>query len=690
MLTFISKIPIFRRLFLAFTLAAVIPSIVITLLGTSLINTLAMRSQAVQNNIEAIRAVTSDDSSLDAMHHSIIALFTPMPINLLTPGLTNLKQFISTPPPFNKALYSNVRNLEGQFDTSSRLFQGKYQVATADYMSNVKAILSADDPSGQIAKHQQDTVNAVLTHFWPDYKQAMDVVLSEVKAVQTVSDAQQKTLNDRYIPLRQAWTAVLSATEKISSTVVQVGPSETNPIILDTVIAFLSTIVVIIAIGYIINLTITRPLHQLAMLTVRIARGETEARAQVVGRDEIYMVANSMNNMLDNTVRLIRQTQGQRDNLQSQVEKLVSEVSGAGEGDLRVQAEVTTDALGVLADSFNYMVEELNSLVVRVKIVADEVGSTTTAILDCMTQLVESGDIQRDQISEAAGELELTAQSSRQVAERSQILYEVARETSLNAQDGRASVQQTIQAMGRISDNVQTTSTKVQTLGDRSREINDVVDLISNIAHQTNRLALDAAIQAAMAGENGKGFGAVAADIRRLAERAKEQASTITRIVRSVREDIGAVALAMQDTEHETRIGTKLTQETGIVLESIFAVVEHQATEIEHINQMAIQQLQSSSAVVQIVQTVSESTRQNVLSTRDASQNVERLALLVKQLRASVEAFKLRGGQSVPNVNTMQEDGENVTLNAMFCRVNAAASSDPSMMVEAGNGNIEK
>src|SRR6266480_7448040 len=124
--------------------------------------------------------------------------------------------------------------------------------------------------------------------------------------------------------------------------------------------------------------------------------------------------------------------------------------------------------------------------------------------------------------------------------------------------------------MGRINENVQATATKVQTLGDRSREINEIVEPISGIPHQTNRLALDAAIQAAMAGENGKGFGAVAADIRRLAERAKDQASSIARIVRGVREDIGAVAVSMRDTERETSTGSQLAQEAGTSLESIF------------------------------------------------------------------------------------------------------------------------
>src|SRR5438309_3173473 len=196
--------------------------------------------------------------------------------------------------------------------------------------------------------------------------------------------------------------------------------------------------------------------------------------------------------------------------------------------------------------------------------------------------------------------------------------------------------------MGRINENVHETATKVHTLGERSRAIDEIVTAIGGIAHQTNRLALDAAIQAAMAGENGKGFGAVAADIRRLAERAKDQASSIARIVRAVREDIGAVAVSMRDTERETSAGSELAQEAGTSLASIFGVVERQASEIETINRMATQQLQSSSSVVHIMQAVSDSTDRSSASTRDVAQNMERVARLAEQLLASVEAFKLR------------------------------------------------
>jgi hypothetical protein len=222
-------------------------------------------------------------------------------------------------------------------------------------------------------------------------------------------------------------------------------------------------------------------------------------------------------------------------------------------------------------------------------------------------------------------------------------------------------------------------------LGDRSREINNIVEVMTTIAHQTNRLALDAAIQAAMAGENGKGFGAVAADIRRLAEEAKDQAGMIVRIVRSFRDDISAAAVSMRDTERETSAGTRLAQEAGTSLELIFTVVERQAQEIEDINAMATQQLQSSSAVVQIMHSVSGSTQKSSAITGEASQNMERLARLAEQLLASVEAFKLRENANyyAPNSNTRitleEEQNNQLSFSSAFRSITAVQSSNPGM-----------
>jgi methyl-accepting chemotaxis protein len=667
MLKFITNMQISRRLLFAFLLAAIIPGIIISILGFTFIDTQRSRSQAVQTNIHIFKSATTTSAYL------------PQIINLLKLAYHNQYDIVTkTSAPQEQALdtLSQLAVVTHHFDQALSQYRQSYQIDTSGQMSNIRSILLYDDPNSPLPRQQRDALYQVEHTLWPDYQQAQNQLITALNTKMPGDQAMlllQQAIT-KHTALSGGWDKVIANAESVSIAIAQVGAPQTNFTLLATLAAFLSTILIVTTIGYIVYLTITRPLHQLALLTRRIAKGETDARVEVSGRDEFFLVANSMNRMLDNIVQLIQQAQDQRDELQSQVEKLVNEVSGIGEGDLRVQAEVSSTTLGVLADSFNYMVEELGSLVVRVKTVANEVGRSTAGILTRMSQLVETGSIQLQQFAHAEKEVQQVVEFSRQVTERSQILYEVARGAQHNAQVGRKSVQQAVEGIERINDNVQTTANKFQLLEERSREINEIIEVISGIAHQTNRLALDAAIQAAMAGENGKGFGAVAADIRRLAERSKDQASIVTRIVRSVREEISAVSHSMQDTEREAAIETRLAGETGQSLETIFTAIEHQAREIEHINQIAHRQLQSAHAVVQIMQNVAEYTRQSSTSTYDASRNMERLARLVERLRASVEAFKLRDNQRyvVPNTNinmSLDEDENPLTVSGVFRKV---------------------
>jgi methyl-accepting chemotaxis protein len=702
MIKFLSNMPIFRRLFLSYALAAAVPAIIIILLGNFYISQLTTRSQAVQTSFDAQNLASQQQANLQRMNAELQTrfnqIFASLSGKVTDPSLSYAGGLVN----------ADIVAREADFSQGLQTYQAQYALATSPNMAMINTILINDNPQigPSIIKSQQQDLIVVATPkigLWARYQTLQKQANALLDNLDPTLVGNPKTppideLNAQYqnaynvlwhanfvfTDLSNSWQQVVNDTVVMGKTVTSVGPSQTQPVILATIIAIIASILIVFAIGWIINLTITQPLRRLALLTRRIGKGDTMARAKVIGHDEINLVAASMNNMLDNIVRLIQEAQTQRDKLQTQVEKLVSEVSGVGEGDLRVQAEVTADTLGVLADSFNYMVEELGSLVVRVKMVAREVESSTTMTYERMSQLVETADIQIKQITGAAVEVEKMADSSRQVAERTQVLYSVAREARQTAETGRGAVEQTVEGMGRIHEYVQETSSKVQTLGDRSREINNIVEVIANIAHQTNRLALDAAIQAAMAGENGKGFGAVAADIRRLAERAKDQASSIGRIVRAVREDIGAVAVSMQDTERETSAGSELAQEAGTSLASIFGVVERQASEIEAINRMAAQQLQSSSSVVQIMQAVSDSTDRSSASTRDVAQNMERVARLAEQLLASVEAFKLRENLNyyapMGNVAVAPEvDYQNqLSLSGAFRTVTSSAYSTPS------------
>ncbi len=663
MLKFITHMQISRRLLLAFLLAAVVPGIIISILGLSFINTQRARSQAILVNIRAFKTANATGAQI------------PQMLQLL--NIAYGEQFLQKGKDQNISgdTVSTLRGASAHFEQAIRQYQQNYQIGTAPLMRGTKDILFNDDPKDTLAKQQNSQLEHVLTNAWPDYRNAQEQVLQAIASNASPADVGTllQTAHAKNEALQQAWSQVTDTAEQTANTVAYVGPSQTDPILLATLIAFLSTILVVTAIGYIVYLTIVRPLHQLALLTRQIGRGDMQARAEIKGHDEISLVATSMNNMLDSIVRLLQEVQTQRDLLQSQVEKLVSEVSGISEGDLRVRAEISANALGVLADSFNYMIEELGSLVVRVKGVASEVGRTTAIVQQSTARLVETGQVQLGEMSEAAHEVEVLTISNRQVAERSQDLYDIAHIARRDAHSGREAMYMAISGIKRISENVQTTASKVVTLGDRSREINEIVEAISGIAHQTNRLALDAAIQAAMAGEHGKGFGAVAVDIRRLAERSKAQASMISQIVRGVREDIDATALSMQDTEQETTTGSRMIREASEALEAIFAAVEHQAREIEHIYQMATQQLQSSNAIAQIVQRVSDTTRQSSASTQEVSQHMERLAQLVEQLRTSVEAFKLRADQDYysPGPQTITGLENPLTVSGVFRAVHS-------------------
>lgn len=668
MLKFITKMQIARRLLLAFLLTAVIPGIIISVLGLTFYKGQTDRSQIIRINISAFKSATTAGTYLPNLNALLIT--------------TYLEQYQSHQQADKAQVTTNIQLIQQTsklFDTEAHRYQQNYELLTSSRMWPTQNVLKYNHIDSTLPIQQQKDLNQVLHTLWPNYQadeaRILDAINKKLPAT-AVRDLITRANLD-YIPLENQWDEITSIAEKISIRMVTTRMTQAHQIIFLTLIAFFGTIILITAIGYVAYRSITIPLHQLALLTRRIAKGDTKARAAITTRDEIYLVATSMNTMLDNIVQLIQEAEEQRDKLQSRVEKLISEVSSIGDGNLCVQAEVDDSELGILADSFNYMIEALGSLVVRVKSVAGEVASSTSKILNCMTQLVETDNSQLQQIARASAEVEQMATSSRNVAERSRVLFDVANIARQDTQLGREAIEQVMEGMGRINNNVQITATKVHTLGDHSREIDEIIEVISSIAHQTNRLALDAAIQSAMAGENGKGFGAVAADIRRLAERTKDQAHLITRIVRSIREEIGTLAVSMQDTEKETTSGAQLTQETGVALQSIFTAIEHQAKEIEMINLMVAQQLQSSNTVVHIMQNVAETTQQSSVNTRDASQHVERLARQVRQLRTSVEAFKLREGQDyqVPTTSTTMdwedEPEHPLTISGVFRTVSA-------------------
>ena len=376
--------------------------------------------------------------------------------------------------------------------------------------------------------------------------------------------------------------------------------------------------------------------------------GDRSVRALVIGDDEFAMLSMSINTLFDNQgfasvsgTAAPASSSSDAAALQAQIEKLLQEVSAVGDGDLRVQAEVTPDTLGVLADSFNYMIEELAKVVGRVQATAMQVTNATRRILDRSDELAQASSTQVEQISQTTEAVEALAIFIQNVARNAQLSAEAAQDALHNADAGQQAVRQSIDGMMLIRENVQETSKKIKRLGERSNEIGEIVRIIEDIADQTNLLALNAAIQSAMAGEHGRGFAVVADEIRLLAERSTESTKRIATLVKSIQGDTYEAVVAMEDSTQEVVKGSQLADEAGQALNSIYTAVERQAQMIEAIAHAANEQAQVSENVAVAMGQISEITGQTNAGTQEAAMSVSYLAELADQLRASVSTFRL-------------------------------------------------
>ncbi len=375
--------------------------------------------------------------------------------------------------------------------------------------------------------------------------------------------------------------------------------------------------------------------------------GNRMVRAQVAGDDDFSTLASSINKLVAGGMA-VGAAKGAAALeapdavvLQAQIEKLLTEVSAVGDGDLRVQAEVTPDTLGVLADSFNFMIEELAKVVGRVQATTNQVSTATRRLLDRSADVAQSSETQAHQISLVSDRVAQLADFVQLSATNALQAVAAAREALQSSRDGQASVVKTTDGMAHIRENVQETSKKIKRLGERSQEVGEIVRLIEDIAEQTNLLALNAAIQSAMAGEHGRGFHVVADEIRILAERVAEATKRVGAIVKTIQGDTYEAVVAMEESTQEVIEGSRLADDAGRALQRIYSAVDRQAQMINDIAHGANERRQVAETVAEAMGQIAAVTRQTNDTTQDTMTAVSYLAELAEQLRASVAAFRL-------------------------------------------------
>ncbi len=399
---------------------------------------------------------------------------------------------------------------------------------------------------------------------------------------------------------------------------------------------------VLVAIGatYLLATGITRQVNAVSTVMQKIAAGDYKARANVTSEDELGQVAKGLNGMLDNTVSLISSRE-ERDQIQASIMKLLNDVSGVAEGDLTKEAEVSADMTGSIADSFNFMIEELRRIIGDVQETTLSVGTAANEIQATAEHLAETSQSQSLQIVDTSAAIDEMATSIRQVSENASSSALVADQSRSNSMKGAEAVGRTVRGMEAIRERVQETSKRLKRLGESSQEVGEIVDLIGDIADRTSILALNASIQAAMAGEAGRGFAVVAEEVERLAERSTNATKRIGSLIKTIQTETNEAVASMEDTIREVVSGSSLASEAGKALEEIRAVSEKLAELIQSISMAAKQQARGSEALAKAMSDISETTQQTAAGTKEAAVSIRNLTSLADNLGESVSRFKL-------------------------------------------------
>ncbi len=326
---------------------------------------------------------------------------------------------------------------------------------------------------------------------------------------------------------------------------------------------------------------------------------------------------------------------------QEAIMRLLDELGDLADGDLTVQATVTEDFTGAIADSINYSIDQMRELVSSINQSAVEVSSAAQETQATAMHLAEASEHQAQEIAGASAAVNEMAVSIDQVSANAAESSQVAQRSVEIANKGAEVVQNTIRGMDTIREQIQDTSKRIKRLGESSQEIGDIVSLINDIADQTNILALNAAIQASMAGDAGRGFAVVADEVQRLAERASAATKQIEALVKTIQTDTNEAVISMENTTSEVVKGARLAEDAGVSLEEIESVSTNLADLIQNISNAARQQAASAGHISNTMNVIQEITSQTSAGTSATAKSIGNLAELAALMRSSVAGFKL-------------------------------------------------
>lgn len=365
-----------------------------------------------------------------------------------------------------------------------------------------------------------------------------------------------------------------------------------------------------------------------------------------------YMVWKDSERRIDATTEQNRRNQ-------RAILRLLDEMTNLADGDLSSHATVTEDITGAIADSVNYAIDALRSLVATINRTSVQVSGAAGRTQSTAARLADASSLQAREIASASASISEMAETMTRMSENAADSQSVALSSVSIAKNGAETVQRNIDAMDSIREQIQETSKRIKRLGESSQEIGDIIGLINEIADRTNILALNAAIQASTAGEAGRGFAVVADEVQRLAERAGDATKQVEALVKTIQADTSEAVASMEQSTSGVVSGAKLAENAGAALTEVETVSEQLAGLIQNMSKEASQQADVANTLSNNMSVIRDITVQTSDGTTETANSIGKLTSLANELRESVSGFQLPDeDQKMMDSIVMQADGD--------------------------------
>jgi twitching motility protein PilJ len=417
-----------------------------------------------------------------------------------------------------------------------------------------------------------------------------------------------------------------------------------------------------IGLAIIIGRAIARPIEALQKTTQKFATGDRSSRAQVASTDEVGRLSSTFNQLADNIVanestllqeatklelarqqteELAKKERQRSETLQQELLQFITSVEAASQGNLTVRADITAGEIGIVADMFNSIVENLRDIVTQVKQASIQVNGSVSKNENAIRQLSDEAIQQSDRINQTLNSVEAMARTIQQVADNAQAAAAVARSASTTAEMGGEDMDLTVNSIVQLRDTVTETAKKIKRLGEASQQISKAVTLINQIAMQTNLLAVNASIEAARAGEEGQGFAVVAAEVGQLAAQSAVATKEIEQLVDAIQQETNAAIKAMKISTTQVEEGTQLAEKTKQSLGQIVEVSRQIDQLLQSISQATISQANTSQTVTELMEEIAEISDKTSNSSRNVSSALQETVQIAQELQESVGTFKV-------------------------------------------------